>query len=70
MGRGSGPPAERRRVVGTHDRASGESGQGLVEFLLILLLIAIVALSALMFLGGGIETILSTLNASPSPSVR
>jgi len=56
--------------MGTHDRASRERGQGLVEFLLILLLIAIVALSALMFLGGGIETILSTLNASPAPSVR
>jgi pilus assembly protein Flp/PilA len=43
---------------------SDESGQGLAEFALILALIAIVAISALLFLGGGIDTILSAI-ASP-----
>ena len=39
-------------------------GQGLAEYALILTLIAIVAISALLFLGGGIDTILSTINKS------
>jgi Flp pilus assembly pilin Flp len=39
-------------------------GQGLAEFALILTLIAIVAISALLFLGGGIDTILSTIDKS------
>jgi Flp pilus assembly pilin Flp len=43
---------------------SGEAGQGLAEYALILTLIAIVAISALLFLGGGIDTILSTINKS------
>lgn len=34
-------------------------GQGLAEFALILALISIVAISALLFLGGGLNTILS-----------
>jgi Flp pilus assembly pilin Flp len=41
-----------------------EAGQGLGEYLLILALIALVALSALLFLGGGMDTILSTIGKS------
>ena len=45
--------------VGQH----GE-GQGLAEYALILALIAIVSIIALLFLGGQISTILSTLGDS------
>ena len=38
-----------------------EKGQGLAEYALILALIAIVAVIALLFLGGVISTILSTI---------
>jgi len=38
-----------------------EKGQGLAEYALILALIAIVAVVALLFLGGVIQTILSTI---------
>jgi pilus assembly protein Flp/PilA len=41
-----------------------EEGQGLAEYALILALIAIVAILALLFLGGQISTILSTIGAS------
>ena len=41
-----------------------EDGQGLAEYALILALIAIVAILALLFLGGQISTILSTIGAS------
>jgi hypothetical protein len=44
---------------------TGELAQGLAEFILILALIAIVALSALLYLGGGLDTILSTVGANP-----
>ena len=40
-----------------------EKGQGLAEYALILALIAIVAVVALLFLGGVIQTILSTIGA-------
>jgi Flp pilus assembly pilin Flp len=46
-------------------RTPGELAQGLAEFILILALIAIVALSALLFLGGGLDTILSTVSSAP-----
>jgi Flp pilus assembly pilin Flp len=46
----------RRRVSG--------NGQGLAEYALILSLIAIVAMSALLFLGGGIDSILSAIGTS------
>ncbi|HEX7498020.1 MAG TPA: hypothetical protein VF344_06115 [Candidatus Limnocylindrales bacterium] len=39
----------------------GQAGQGLAEYALILALIAIVAVVALLFLGGVIQTILSTI---------
>ena len=45
-------------------RRSSEAGQGLAEYALILTLITIVAISALLFLGGGIDTILSTIGKS------
>ena len=41
-----------------------ENGQGLAEYALILALIAILAISALMFLSGNINTVLSTIGAS------
>jgi pilus assembly protein Flp/PilA len=41
-----------------------EKGQGLAEYALILALIAIVAVLALTFLGGTIQTILSTIGNS------
>ena len=41
-----------------------EKGQGLAEYALILALIAIVAVVALLFLGGVISTILSTIGGS------
>jgi Flp pilus assembly pilin Flp len=41
-----------------------EVGQGLAEYALILALIAIVAISALLFLGGGISSILSVVGSS------
>jgi Flp pilus assembly pilin Flp len=39
-------------------------GQGLAEYALILALITIVAISALLFLGGGLSSILSVIGAS------
>jgi Flp pilus assembly pilin Flp len=48
------------RLSPTH----GQGGQGLAEYALILALIAIVAVSALLFLGGSIGTILSAIGAS------
>jgi pilus assembly protein Flp/PilA len=41
-----------------------EEGQGLAEYALILALIAIVAIIALVFLGGQVQTILSTVGTS------
>ena len=41
-----------------------QNGQGLAEYALILALIAIVAISALLFLGGGINSILSVVGSS------
>ncbi len=41
-----------------------EEGQGLAEYALILALIAILAIVALLFMGGRINTILSTLGNS------
>jgi len=41
-----------------------EEGQGLAEYALILALIAIIAIAALVFLGGQISSILSTIGAT------
>jgi pilus assembly protein Flp/PilA len=43
---------------------SEDEGQGLAEYALILALIAIVAIAALIFLGGQISTILSGVGSS------
>ena len=43
--------------------SSGEEGQSLAEYALILALIAVVAIAALIFLGGQISAILSTIGA-------
>jgi Flp pilus assembly pilin Flp len=45
-------------------RARDEAGQGLAEYALILSLIAIVAIAALLFLGGQISGILSSIGAA------
>ena len=47
-----------------HPFIAHEEGQGLAEYALILALIAIVSIIALLFLGGQISTILSTLGQS------
>lgn len=41
-----------------------DEGQGLAEYALILALIAIIAIIALIFLGGQVQTILSTVGSS------
>lgn len=41
-----------------------EDGQGLTEYALILVFIAIVAIAALHFLGGGVTSALSTVGSS------
>jgi pilus assembly protein Flp/PilA len=41
-----------------------EKGQGLAEYALILSLIAIVVIAVLLFMGGNIKTILSTIGAA------
>jgi pilus assembly protein Flp/PilA len=45
-------------------RLEREEGQGLAEYALILALIAILAIVALIFLGGQISTVLSTVGSS------
>ncbi len=47
-------------VAGTHD----ERGQGLAEYALILGLIAVLAIVALLFMGNGISSLLSTVGNS------
>jgi Flp pilus assembly pilin Flp len=44
--------------------AGRPAGQGLAEYVLILALITIVAVSALLFLGGGLGSILSVVGSS------
>jgi Flp pilus assembly pilin Flp len=41
--------------------ASGDDGQGLTEYALILALIAVVALASMTLVGGSITTVLSTV---------
>jgi pilus assembly protein Flp/PilA len=45
-------------------RGLAESGQGLAEYALILALIAVIAIVALIFLGGQVSSILSTVGTS------
>ena len=54
----------RKQMLANIFRASGDEGQGLAEYALILALIAIVAIGALLFLGGAISSILSQIGAA------
>lgn len=45
-------------------KREGQEGQGLAEYALILALIAVVAIAALVFLGGQVSTILSRVGAA------
>jgi pilus assembly protein Flp/PilA len=45
-------------------RRRDQSGQGLAEYALILALIAVVAIAALVFLGGSVSAILSQVGAA------
>jgi pilus assembly protein Flp/PilA len=51
-------------MSGLFFRVSRDGGQGLAEYALILALIAIVAIGALLFLGGQISSILSQIGAA------
>jgi pilus assembly protein Flp/PilA len=53
-----------RRQVPRSDAFRGETGQGLVEYALILVLIVIVAIVALAFLGGNVSKYLSAIGTS------
>ncbi|MER3462872.1 MAG: hypothetical protein C4342_07855 [Armatimonadota bacterium] len=55
--RGAGPPHR-------PTPQDGEAGQGLVEYALILILIAIVAILSLTFVGGNLSTMLSNIGNS------
>jgi Flp pilus assembly pilin Flp len=66
-----GPLKERRQTHVTNyisaliaSFRSDDKGQGLAEYALILGLIAIVAIVALIFLGGQVKTLLSTVGSS------
>ena len=48
----------------TLQRRNSQAGQGLSEYALILALIAILAITALLFLGGQINTVLSNIGNS------
>ena len=46
-----------------HLKGKDEEGQGLAEYALILVLVAIVCVAALIFLGGGINSVLCNVGA-------
>ena len=54
----------RSRLTAWRGPWSDEDGQGLAEYALILALIAMIAIIALMFMGGSVSKILSTLGKS------
>lgn len=56
LARGAGPPSRTRQ--------DGEAGQGLVEYALILILIAVVAILSLTILGSTLSTMLSNVGNS------
>jgi Flp pilus assembly pilin Flp len=60
-------PLIRRRGVNTRAAAGDARGQGLVEYILILSLIAIVALVALSFFGSQLSDLLSTIASQINP---
>ncbi|MDP8905851.1 MAG: Flp family type IVb pilin [Chloroflexota bacterium] len=49
---------------GRSSSSAGEEGQGLAEYALILALVAVIALAALMFLGGQIAATLSLIGST------
>ena len=51
-------------IIDRLSRDPDEHGQGLAEYALILALIAIIAIAALIFLGGEISSILSSIGAA------
>jgi pilus assembly protein Flp/PilA len=51
-------------IRGLYASLGHDDGQGLVEYALILVLIAIVAIAALLFLGGQVSEILSNVGNS------
>jgi Flp pilus assembly pilin Flp len=53
-----------RAVPGRHPRPPTEQGQGLAEYALILVLIAIVAILSLIVLGGNLSTMISNVGHS------
>jgi Flp pilus assembly pilin Flp len=53
-----------RAVLGRYRRRPTEHGQGLVEYALILILIAIVAILSLIILGGTLSTMISNVGHS------
>jgi Flp pilus assembly pilin Flp len=57
LARGAGPPDR-------PSRGDGEAGQGLAEYALILVLIAIVAILSLIFIGDNLSTMLSNIGNS------
>jgi pilus assembly protein Flp/PilA len=59
-----GPAVEAHTLTEVLARLEREEGQGLAEYALILALIAILAIVALIFLGGQISTVLSTVGSS------
>lgn len=57
-------PPNRARAPDPSHPPDGEAGQGLVEYGLILVLIAIVAILSLVFIGGNLSTMLSNIGNS------
>lgn len=56
------------RRSASNQRRSGQRGQGVVEYALLLALIAIVAISALLVLGGGLNGALTDLGQRLGPA--
>ena len=55
---------ERFFVMVNYLKGKDEEGQGLAEYALILVLVAIVCVAALIFLGGSINNVLSNVGAN------
>jgi pilus assembly protein Flp/PilA len=53
-----------RHAEAVIDSSRGRAGQGLVEYALILALIAVIVIVALQFLGGGVSSALSNVGSS------
>lgn len=53
-----------RNMIASIVRLSGERGQGLPEYALIIALVGVVAIVALLYLGGAISGVMSTVGNS------